>query len=72
MTVQLPRPTKDAEPYKSLVVDSLRGQDSECRHCGEKMLPCGFDCQFGQYVHLGKRAGSHKCGPRYGDKDASP
>lgn len=72
MTVQLPRPTKDSDPFKSLVVDALRGQDDVCRHCGENILPCGFDCAFGGYIHLGKNAGSHKCGHRYRNLDAAP
>lgn len=57
-----------------MVADALRqGDEDKCRHCGETLMACGFECQFDTWVHTsGPRKGSHKCGKNYRDFNASP
>lgn len=63
-SVNIPRPTLDTEPFKSLVVNSLEPLTGlQCGKCEAPIVACGFDCAFSGYVHSeGSRRGSHKCG----------
>jgi hypothetical protein len=45
------------------VVNALANNPgTQCRHCQQPIVACGFDCAFHGYVHVGDRSGSHKCG----------
>ncbi len=68
----LPRPTRGSVTFsrRPVVLDVT---SAKCQYCGEDIMPCGFDCGFGHFVHTtGKRPGSHKCGIKFDDRDASP
>lgn len=69
--ILLPRPTRESALSKRLV--TLDVSPARCQYCGEDIVPCGFECVFGHFVHSsGPRPGSHKCGIKFGDRDASP
>lgn len=63
-SVNIPRPQRGDEPFKTLVVNALEPTEGvQCIRCDAPIVACGFDCAFSGYVHsAGPRQGSHKCG----------
>lgn len=71
MATELPRPTLETVVPRLVVYDDR--ETTSCRYCGDPIIGCGYDCQFSEWIHVSPgRAGSHKCGAVFGDRDASP